>query len=336
MLQFDDFSTDRFLNAEHRSMEKILPTTFPLETLMQHALKLAAVAALCTATAAQAGVAFDANLELDTTYTNEANASASNPARDSDFGMGGRVEVNAGAKLNNGDAFVAARASLLLKKDGNTGTDDMWVQFGNKSGDVKLGRFEAMDLFPLGKDTVVDEVNGTYKANALRGRMGGDAFHGALGLNASDNLRVELGLVFTKDAGASRGFRPAVSYTSGPLTVRAGLEAVKKVGAASSDTGLGLSVGYALAADSNLNVNFAKKEDDKAFGVNATFGALGLGLISGKGATDATKATTLYAAYSMPLFGVKGASVTPALSVSKGGSGQDTRTSARVRINYAF
>ena len=304
---------------------------------MQHVFKLAAVAALCaSAAAAHADLAFDANLELDTTYNNEANATASNAARASDLTMGGRVEVNAGSKLNNGDAFVAARASLLLKKDGNAGTDDMWVQFGNKTGDVKLGRFEAMDLFPLGKDTVVDEANGTYKANDLRGRMGSNRFHGALGLNAGAGMRVELGLVFSKEAGAKRGFRPAVSYTTGPLTVRAGLESVKTVGTAGSDTGLGLSVGYALAADSNLNVNFAKKEDDKAFGVNATFGALGVGLISGKGATDATKATTFYAAYSMPLFGVKGASVTPALSVSKGGSGQDTRTSARVRINYAF
>jgi hypothetical protein len=304
---------------------------------MQNVFKLAAVAALCaSAAAAHAQLAFDANLELDTTYTNKANASASKAARDSDLTMGGRVEVNAGSKLNNGDAFVAARASLLLKKDGSAGTDDMWVQFGNKSGDVKLGRFEAMDLFPLGKDTVVDEINGTYKANALRGRMGRDTFHGALGLNAGAGLRAELGVIFSKDVGASRGLRPAISYNAGPLTVRAGLESVKTVGSSGSDTGLGLSVGYALAADSNINVNFAKKEDDKAFGVNATFGGLGLGLISGKGATDATKATTFYAAYSMSLFGVKGASVTPALSMSKGGSGQDTRTAARVRINYAF
>lgn len=313
---------------------------------MHNVFKLAAVAALCaTAVAAHADVAFDANLELDNTYSNEANASATNAARDSDLTMGGRVEVNAGAKASNGDAFVAARASLLLKKDGNAGTDDMWVQFGNKTGDVKLGRFEAMDLFPLGKDTVVDEINSTYKANALRGRMGSDTFHGALGLNAGAGLRFELGLVYNKDAGSTRGFRPAVSYTTGPLTVRAGVESVKTLAnptatppttADSSDTGFGLSVGYALAADSYVNVNFAKKEDDKAFGVNGTFGALGLGLIVGKGATDATKSTTFYAAYSMPLFGVKGASITPALSMSKGGSGQDTRTSARVRINYAF
>ena len=132
---------------------------------MQQSFKLAAAAALCaTAFAAHADMTMDANLELDTTYQNKVE-DASN-ARDSDLNMGGRVEFNVGAKATNGDAFVAARASLLLKKDGDTATDDMWVQFGNAAGDVKLGRFEAMDLFPLGKDTVVDEVNGTYKANA--------------------------------------------------------------------------------------------------------------------------------------------------------------------------
>jgi len=98
---------------------------------MQHVFKLAAVAALCAgAAAAHADVAFDANMELDTTYTNKVDAPNTN-ARDSDLALGGRIEVNAGAKATNGDAFVAARASLLLKKDGNTGVDDMWVQFGN-------------------------------------------------------------------------------------------------------------------------------------------------------------------------------------------------------------
>ncbi len=304
---------------------------------MQHVFKLAAMAALCAGTAAaQADVAFDANMELDTTYTNKV-APPNTNARDSDLNLGGRVEVNAGAKATNGDAFVAARASLLLKKDGNTGVDDMWVQFGNAAMDVKLGRFEAMDLFPVGKDTVLEEAGySAYKANALRGRLGSDTFHGALGLNAGTGLRIELGLVHSNDNGNVKGFRPAVSYTTGPLTVRAGVESVKTVGVSGSDTGVGLSVGYALAADSNVNINVAKKEDDKAFGVNAIFGPAGVGLVYGKGATSADKVTTVYAAYTLPLMGVKGASFTPALSFSKGGTGTDNQVAARVRINYAF
>jgi len=312
---------------------------------MQNVFKLAAVAALCaSAVAAHAQVAFDANLELDTTYTNKVDAPNTN-ARDNDLSMGGRIELNAGAKATNGNAFVAARGSLLLKKDGSTGVDDMWVQAGTSAADVKLGRFEAMDLFPVGKDTVLEYAGYTpYQANTLRGRKGSDVFHGALGVNAGPGLRFELGLVFSKDVGESKGVRPAVMYSSGPLTLRAGFESIKTNAnptatpptLATKANGFGVSAGYALAADTNVNLNFAKKEDDKSFGINATIGGAGIGLVYGKGATAAQKATTVYAAYTLPLRGVKGASITPAVSFAKGGTGTDNQVAARVRINYAF
>ena len=240
---------------------------------MHNVFKLAAVAALCsTAVAAHAELSLDANLELDTTYTNAVDAPASN-ARESDLGMGGRVEFNVGAKATNGDAFVAARASLLLKKDGDTGTDDMWVQFGNKTGDVKLGRFEAMDLFPLGKDVLVENSGyGGYHANKLRGRFGKDSVHIAPGFNAGP-ARIEVGLVYSKEAGEARGVRPAVSVASGPMTLRLGVESVKVVGGTESTNGAGVSLGYALSKDASMNLSFAKMEDDKSVGFNATFGA---------------------------------------------------------------
>jgi len=305
---------------------------------MSNLFKLAAVAALCTTPfAAQADVAFDANIELDTTYTNTVKAPATN-ARDRDLGLGGRLEVNAAAKATNGQNFVAGRGSLLLKKDGETGVDDFWIQAGNASVDLKLGRFEAVDLFPVGKDTVLEYAGYTpYQGNKLRGRKSSDEFHGALGLNAAPGLRVELGLVFSKEAGKDRGFRPAVVYTSGPMTLRAGLESVEVVGStAKSETGLALSGGYQVDKDIYVNANFAKMKKDKTFGLNATLGGAGLGLVIGKGDGSAKKVTTVYAAYTLPLLGVKGASMTPALSYSKGGSGTDNQLAARLRINYAF
>ncbi|MDP2262170.1 MAG: carbohydrate porin [Hydrogenophaga sp.] len=297
----------------------------------------ALLATVAGASAAHAQVAFDANLELDTTYTNKVSAPATN-ARDSDLSLGGRLEVNASGKATNGENFVAGRASLLLKKDGKTGVDDFWVQAGNAAADVKLGRFEAMDLFPVAKDTVLEFAGYVpYQGNLLRGRKGSDVFHGALGLNAAPGMRVELGLVFSKEAGESKGSRPGVTYTTGPLTLRAGLESVKTVGATGgSETGIALSAGYQVSSDTYVNANFAKKEDDKSFGLNATMGPAGIGLIVGKGATSADKATTVYAAYSLPLMSVKGAAITPALSLSKGGTGTKDQLAARVRINYAF
>jgi hypothetical protein len=304
---------------------------------MQKFFQLAAVAALCAASAAQAQMTLDANMELDTTFQNKVDAAKTN-ARASDLNLGGRVEFNVGGKATNGDAFVAARASLLLKKDGTSGVDDMWVQAGNSGADVKLGRFEAMDLFPVGKDTVLEYAKGytPYQANTLRGRMGSNVFHGALGLNAAPGLRIEVGLVSTKVAGQNKGVRTGLMYNAGDLTLRAGVESVKAVGAASSESGVGLSLGYKLNANTNVNVNYAKKEDDKTLGLNATMGAAGIGLVSGKGKTADDKATTVYAAYTLSLMGVKGASITPAVSFAKGGPKTDNQTAVRVRINYAF
>ena len=147
--------------------------------------------------------------------------------------------------------------------------------------------------------------------------MGSNVFHAALGLNASSAVRVELGLVETKEAGKAKGFRPAVTYSAGNLTLRGGFESVKVNGTAGTQNGFGLSAGFAVNKDTSVNVNFAKKEDDKSFGVNAIMGAAGLGLIQSNGA-GAKKSTTVYAAYTLPLMGVKGASVTPALSYAKG------------------
>jgi hypothetical protein len=50
------------------------------------------------------------------------------------------------------------------------------------------------------------------------------------------------------------------------------------------------------------------------------------------------KISTVYASYSMPLFDIKGASVTPAISSSaaKNGSTETSENSLRVRLNYAF
>ena len=44
----------------------------------------------------------------------------------------------------------------------------------------------------------------------------------------------------------------------------------------------------------------------------------------------------MYAAYTLPLMGVKGASVTPALSYAKGATGTDDQLALRVRTDSAF
>lgn len=303
-------------------------------------LRLAvAVTTTMAAAGAQAALDLDANLEFDTTHYNKVSDSKRN-ARDSSTDMSGRVEANFGARGNSGDAFVAVRASLLVKKDGDAAVDDMWVQFGNARGDLKLGRFEAMDLFPLGKDTVVESAlaNGyaAYQANALRGRFGSGYVHAALGANLGQGLRAELGVVHGNEDGEVKGVRPALQYSLGALTLRGGVESIRTVGVSGSDTGYGLSLGYAVSDDVKVNLNFAKREDDRSVGANVTYGPAGLGVIHGRGKHSDERITTVYAAYSFPLLDVPGATITPALSLAKGDSDTATQAAFRIRINYAF
>ena len=307
-----------------------------MELKMQTFAKtIAAAAALVAMGAAHADVSFNANIENDTTYTAAKGTTAS------DTSNGGRVEMNVLAALaKNGDNFVNAKGTLLIKHDGTTAVDDAWIQFGNAKADLKIGRHEAADLFPLGKDVVVSGTNSSasgYRANKLRGRMADGRFHGALGFNAAPGLRLEVGLVTKKTGTATEyGMRPTAVYSTGALTLRAGFESFKTEGStAAAKDGYGLSAGYAINSSTNLNVNYAKSSDLNASstGVNLVAGAAGVGYVQDK--TGTAKQNTYYAAYSFPLFDIKGASITPAISHSTS-AGVESLNAFRVRLNYAF
>ena len=312
-----------------------LNTSSILEKNMQTQIRLVAVAAaLVAAGAAQAAVSFDANLEHDVLFKGKQGATSSATSN------GGRVELNANAALvKSGDNFVNAKATVTVPTGSgdNVGIDDAWIQFGNSAADLKIGRQEAADLFPLGKDVVVEAAGGAsgYRANALRGRIKTGQLHAVAGLNAAPGLRVELGVLTEKSGSAADayGVRPTLVYTAGALTLRAGVESYKKNNV--SYSGTGVSVGYALSSSASVNANYGKNSDldSTSVGLNAVFGDAGVGMVQDK--TGANKATTYYAAYSFPLLGVKGATITPALSTSKA-TGVDNLNAFKVRLNYAF
>lgn len=325
---------------------------------MQSRIRSVAVAAaMVAAGAAHSGVAFDANLEMDITNRSGSVTTGVAPAVTPGVNTGGRVEINAKAELiKSGDNFVNAKGTLIVPVASATGsvtTDDVWIQFGNSVVDLKIGRHEAVDLFPVGKDTVLDlSTAAGYRANALRGRVTDGRVHPVLGFNAAPGLRVELGVVSEDKADSllatptkAYGVRPTLVYNAAALTLRAGLESYKIGNVAY--TGTGLSAGYAFGANANVNVNYARRGSDQSatvadassVGLNAVFGDAGIGYVKDK--TDglaggaSTDVNTWYAAYSIPLMGVKGATVTPAISRSSGSNGTDL-TELRVRFNYAF
>lgn len=302
---------------------------------------------LLAVSAAQA-LDFDANLELDSTYLNNGRG----------LSQSGRVELNASGKVSN-NYFVAGRASFLAKKDGASATDDMWIQFGSSSADLKLGRFEAVDLFRLPRDVIVlyatdDGGSSVYRANVLRGRAGADVFHAAGTVRFGSGMSFELGAIETRSTVggvpgaayiAAKGLRPVFTYDQGPLLLRAGLESIKYTDGGETRTGFGLTGSYNFGAFTLLGNAAANKDaagnKQTAFAIigDAKFG-LGGGLIFGKTKLPAGdyKVTTAYAAYTFPLFDIKGASVTPAISLSKA-SGVNTSNDEkglRVRFNYTF
>lgn len=304
---------------------------------MTRTFKLAAIAAATLIAApAFAAATMDANLELDTKYGNQSRG----------ISQSGRVEFNVAGKAGGDAGFVAGRASALLFKDGTAGVDDMWGQIGTSVADVKFGRFEAADLYPVGKDVYVEDGGtgaiglGHARTNELRGRFGGNPAHLALTVNAVPGVSVEIGIVESKTAGTPKGVRPAVSFNAGPVAVKLGME-TGKIAASGTDkfTGFGGTAGLNVMGGT-VNLNFASRTDKlvggdqkhTSFGLVGVFGAAGVAYINDK--DNGVKQNTLYVAYSLPLFAT-GATITPALSTSKA-KGGTSATGGAVRVNYAF
>jgi hypothetical protein len=305
----------------------------------------AAAAALMLSGAVLAAPAIDANIELDNTYRNGSNVE--NTDNEGLF-QSGRVEANLTSKAGE-NMFVAAKAALIAGKDGTVKTDDMWIQLGSKAGDLKLGRFEATELFGLMGDTLVNHAgNGTYGAGDLRGRKGDNQFHAAGTINLAAGVSFELGLIDTKVAGAAKGVRPVLNYASGPLSVSIGVESGTFVTSGNKVRGFGAKVGYDFGP-AKLQLAYANGRQDavadlkrNAIGLSASMGGLAGGVALGKNEVSAgvdEKITTVYVSYKMSLFDIKGASITPALSSSTSktdGAADKQETAFRVRLNYAF
>ncbi|TXH68754.1 MAG: hypothetical protein E6Q83_12440 [Thiothrix sp.] len=281
---------------------------------------------------------------------------------DTSYYHGGRVKLNAVGELKGDDYFVKGVAQPLLpfnqdSDDHEINYDDVYLQMGRSNWDVQIGRFEAIDLFPVGKDTVAEHAGSMspYGTNGARGRKS-DAIHSAFHLKPNDAMNFELGLMAAKNTDDYDKFtavRPAMTYKAGAVTVRAGFESVttEDVGATTDSTykGFGLGAGFDVAGGT-ANASLSKKnaDDDGAdvtsVALNFTQGPWGVGYVTSKEdytGTDA-KLNTFYGAYTVPLFGAKDASVTFAASTSKatdvgGVDGADDKVNAaRVRFNYTF
>lgn len=319
----------------------------------QKIARLSAVAAaVVVAAPAFAAATFDANAEFNNVYQNQSRG----------ISQSGRVEFNAAGRAEANGGFVAGRGTVLIGKDGGAAVDDAWVQVGTAAFDVKLGRFEAADTWPVGMDVIVERAGSGsyYHGTHLRGRFTGNEFHAAGTANFGGGLSFELGVAQTKDLTTNtsvsnstgqkaKGVRPVLTYSANGLTIKAVVESGKTIDEDHKLTGFGGTVGFEVGGGTiNVNLASGKVKDDVTgvseksnnVGVTTVFGPLGFVVDYAKNEDE--KILTTYAAYSIPLFGIKGASVIPAASYSRaknanGVAGVSQNSAGlNIRLRYDF
>ncbi|MBJ7537322.1 carbohydrate porin [Marinomonas sp. C1424] len=315
-------------------------------------LYTAIVSSMLSAGIANAAPTMSANIELNTDVYDKS-------VSETTYEQDGRVELTAYNKHTSGDNFIEGKGAIELKVDNSSYVADVYAKIGNSKWDVQVGHFEAINLFPKGKDTLVSNAGGVavYEANLARGRAD-DGGQIALHFAPSDSLKIEIGTIYGDDdtngdnKAAFSGIRPIAILSTDAATFTAGYESVKYDLAAGGDVS---KTGYSIGANfdvssANVNVAMTHLKDDStgvdkevdSFVINMTAGNFGLGLISSTedNAGSETSVMTAYTAYTMPVFDIENASVTLAASYSTAddvaASQDDEILATRVRINYTF
>ncbi|MGL5110906.1 MAG: carbohydrate porin [Vibrio ordalii] len=264
----------------------------------------------------------------------------------------GRLLVQiAGERSVSGDRYIKAQAQPLLKTTGKVELDDAWIAFGQANNwELKVGRYEAFDLFPVGQDTMLEYANAdkdVYRANKARGR--GD--NGQIGFSkTADNLYFELSTKFENESATDQNavfVRPVVAYQIvDSVRVAAGLEAnltADDKDAANDFLGYGATVNYS-ANDLSINVNYAfrdfdkTKQEDTTIGANLLFKGFGLGHVYGDVDTGSNeKVNTTYASYQFAnVMDVEDFSVYLGTYYSKVDDTENKDLGMRIRLKYFF
>ncbi|MDR5861193.1 porin [Halomonas eurihalina] len=248
-----------------------------------------------------------------------------------EYNQTGRILLEAAGEHTSGQNYAGFKVQPLVGTDGGMGVDDAWLALGNRDNglELKVGRFEAFDLFPLGQDVFVEYSGDTandlysdghgyiYQAKEGRGR-GGDSgqvllsqtrgdfyaevstlFGDRTNLFASDTYH---GYAIDPENEAKNSFivRPVMAWTPGPWTLAAGVETnvvddaiVDERGEDISDrTGYGTRLSYSLndfSVNANLAYLDAHEEENLTLGLNTLWHGFGLGYIHARNEIDSVK-----------------------------------------------
>ncbi|MGF1748593.1 carbohydrate porin [Vibrio cionasavignyae] len=215
------------------------------------------------------------------------------------FNQSGRILLEfAGERYTQNGHVLQVKVQPLMESSGNVALDDAWFAFGAQDGwNIRMGRFEAFDMFPVGQDTFLeysgDTANDLYRDGAAyvyqmkEGRGRGSDGQIMYSQNFG-NLYLELGSMIgdrsvlfgsptgTTDKAKYHGetvknnkdsvlLRPVVGYQAGNFGIAASLEAnLVKDAVITETSGVDISdrKGYGITtnystADWNLIANFA-------------------------------------------------------------------------------
>ncbi|MBY6195615.1 carbohydrate porin [Vibrio hangzhouensis] len=309
---------------------------------MKNTFKLSLAAVLVSsAMAANAGISIVDNEQGNFSIGGDVEFDFNFQDRDSqtanEFDQTGRIllEFSGERYTENGHVFQV-NVQPLMGSDGNVNLDDAWFAFGAQDGwNLRMGRFEAFDMFPVGQDTFLEYSGDTandlvvegsaYVYQMKEGRGRGSS--GQLMYSQSfNNLYLELASMIgerdvlfagdtyhgkpietTKDALL---LRPVVGYQAGNFGIAASMEAnlVKDAVTVrgnngelvdiSDRMGYGVTANY-TTADWNLIANFAYMdavdENNMSVGVNALYKGFGLGYIHAANEYENKVVSTNYA-----------------------------------------
>ncbi|WP_062262235.1 carbohydrate porin [Endozoicomonas arenosclerae] len=160
------------------------------KSLIASAILLASAATGANAawTSPDGALTIGGDIEINTDAVDVSNGSQRPETKTIDEGVGigddsrFKLDVEWNTKLENGE-YIKAKAQPLIRTDGTMAIDDSFVALGvQDSWEFQIGRFEAMELFSVGKDTaffvaaggdVIGQGVYYYKGHEARGRRDG-------------------------------------------------------------------------------------------------------------------------------------------------------------------
>ncbi len=270
-----------------------------------------------------------------------------------DFSQSGRILVQIAAEREvANDHYLRVQVQPLLKSSGDVDLDDAFFAIGRQADwELKIGRFEGFDMFPVGQDTMLDFAADAepYRMKDARGR--GD--YGQVSYAKSiDSLYFELGSLFKQNDGADKNavfVRPVVAFqATDNLRFAAALEAnltADKADAANDYLGYGATVNYSVQ-DFSLDLSYAYRdfdvtgtEKDTSIGAVIQYKRFGLGHIYSQADTGSKeKMNTTWASYEIAnVMDVQDFSIYLGSYFSKvDNAADDQDVGVRVRFKYFF